>query len=283
MSCAPPDELWEALRRAAATGEARELDALAVNAAWRPWIDLYRPVCESGRETPFVVGHLGQSLDGFIATAIGDSNFVTGEDNIRHLHRLRALCDAVVVGAGTVANDDPRLTTRLVAGESPLRIVLDPRRRLPESHRIFQDGEAQTLRVSCAPVEPGFGARLSAGRHEELLLRADPEGGLDLRALLSALVARGCRRFFVEGGGETVSSFLDAGLLDRLHIAVAPLIIGSGRPAIRLAARDRLGDCLRPPARIYRMGQDLLYDFDLRCAPGSVAGPNDVSELLRVY
>lgn len=280
MSSAPPDELWEALRRAASAAP-DALDSLADREpGWRPWIDLYRPVCEGGRDTPFVIGHLGQSLDGFIATTVGDSNYVTGEENIRHLHRLRALCDAVVVGAGTVANDDPRLTTRLVSGESPLRIVLDPRRRLPQSHRIFQDGEARTLRVSCAPVEGGFGAQLCSGRHEELLLRADPDGGLDLRAMLSALAARGCRRLFVEGGGETVSSFLAADLLDRLHIAVAPLIIGNGRPAIRLAERERLGDCLRPTARIYRMGRDLLYDFDLRCATAHAPVP---AELLRIY
>jgi diaminohydroxyphosphoribosylaminopyrimidine deaminase / 5-amino-6-(5-phosphoribosylamino)uracil reductase len=232
----------------------------------RAWLDLYLPICNGGRDRPFVIGHLGQSLDGFIATCSGDSNFVTGTENIRHLHRLRALCDAVLVGAGTVANDDPRLTTRLVEGASPLRIVLDPRRRLPATHRIFSDGEARSLRVSCAPADaslvtdPGASPR----RHEELLLPTTTHGGLDLPLLLRALEARGCRRLFIEGGGGTVSSFLEAGLLDRLHIAVAPLIIGSGRPAIRLTERTRLGDCLRPAARIYRMGEDVLYDFDLR-------------------
>ena len=285
MSLTPPDLLWEALRDAAG-GEAGGLDGLSVDDSLQPWIDLYRPVCEGGRDRPFVVGHLGQSLDGFIATSVGDSNFVTGEENIRHLHRLRALCDAVIVGAGTVAHDDPRLTTRLVAGASPLRVVIDPRRRLPDSHRIFCDGEAQTLRVSCTPVERGFGASLSQGMHEELLLMGDEDGGLDLPALLRALELRGCRRLFVEGGGETVSSFLAAGLLDRLHIAVAPLIIGNGRPAIRLVERERLGDCLRPPARIFRMGQDLLYDFDLRCEPGGAAhatAPSRLDALMRVY
>jgi len=287
MDLTPPDPLWEQLRAASQAGDARVLDAMAVDASLQPWIDLYRPVCTAPRDRPFVIGHLGQSLDGFIATSTGDSNFVTGEENIRHLHRLRALCDVVVVGAGTVAHDDPRLTTRLVEGASPLRVVLDPRRRLPASHRIFTDGEAQTLRVSCAPIPPRFGVGLDEAHHEELLVTAAPGGGLDLNALLRALGARGCHRLFVEGGGETVSSFLSAGLLDRLHIAVAPLIIGNGRPAIRLAERERLGDCLRPPARIYRMGRDLLYDFDLRCGPatgeGAAGDSHDTSGLMRIY
>jgi len=277
--------LWESLRAAVRARDVAALDELARDGATRPWIDLYRPVAAAPRGVPFVVGHLGQSVDGFIATEVGDSNFVTGEENIRHLHRLRALCDAVVVGAGTVAHDDPRLTTRLVTGASPLRIVIDPRRRLPATHRIFTDGEARTLRVSCAPLEHGFGTALDRQHHEELLVTATPDGGLDLRALLRALGARGCDRLFVEGGGETVSSFLSAGLLDRLHLAVAPLIIGSGRPAIRLAGHERLGDCLRPPASIYRMGRDLLYDFDLRCTPGgggAIDSGIDVAELVRI-
>ena len=89
-------------------------------------IDLYLPICSATGARPITVGHLGQSLDGFIATHAGESQFVTGEENILHLHRMRALCDAVVVGAGTVAADDPQLTTRHVSGPSPLRVVLDP-------------------------------------------------------------------------------------------------------------------------------------------------------------
>jgi hypothetical protein len=75
-------------------------------------IDLYLPICSATDANPITVGHLGQSLDGFIATHAGESQYVTGEENILHLHRMRALCDAVVVGAGTIAADDPQLTTR---------------------------------------------------------------------------------------------------------------------------------------------------------------------------
>ena len=118
--------------------------------------DLYLPLCGATNVTPLTFGHLGQSLDGFIATHEGDSQFVTGRENIVHLHRLRALCDAVVVGAGTVAADDPQLTTRFVAGPSPLRVVFDPARRLDAHYRVFNDDSAATLYV-CAQsaVQPG--------------------------------------------------------------------------------------------------------------------------------
>ena len=231
--------------------------------ARRAFIDLYLPLCSATTERPITIGHLGQSLDGFIATHAGESRWVTGQQNILHLHRLRALCDAVIVGAGTVAADDPQLTTRLVPGSNPLRIVLDPGRRLSSRHRVFTDAAAETLYV-CArslvrPGERHMGAALIVGL-------SDAPQGVDVGELVRLLWARGCTRIFVEGGGVTVSMFLEANLLDRLHVAVAPLIIGDGRPAIRLPPRPALGDCHRPRYRVFRMGRDVLFDCENRVA-----------------
>jgi diaminohydroxyphosphoribosylaminopyrimidine deaminase / 5-amino-6-(5-phosphoribosylamino)uracil reductase len=224
-------------------------------------LDLYLPICSATMAHPTVVGHLGQSLDGFIATHSGESQWVTGEENLRHLHRLRALCDAVVVGAGTVAADNPQLTTRLVPGPNPLRVVLDPMRRLGEHYRVFEDDSAETLYVCgrsfMRPDERHFGRATMTAVDET------PEG-LDIGALVRLLRERGCGRIFVEGGGVTVSRFFEANLLDRLHLAVAPLFIGDGRPAIRLPPRGALRDCHRPRYRVFRMGADMLFDFDLR-------------------
>ena len=110
-------------------------------------LSLYLPICSATTARPLTVGHLGQSLDGFIATPSGDSQTVTGSDNIVHMHRLRALCDAVLVGAGTVAADDPLLTTRHVSGANPLRVVFDPRRRLTPTFRVFTDRTAPALYI----------------------------------------------------------------------------------------------------------------------------------------
>ena len=231
---------------------------VAAPAVVRPLLDLYAPLCLAGARRPLTIAHLGQSLDGHIATGSGDSYYVTGPDNVRHLHRLRALCDAVIVGAGTVARDDPQLTVRQVEGANPVRVVLDPRGRLQAEHRVFSDGLASTLVVHVAGVD------VAAPGNAEVIVVPQRDGRLELRALLAALHERGLTTVFVEGGGATVSSFLEAGLLDRLHIAIAPLVTGSGRPGLTLPARDRIADCLRPAHRVFTMGGDVLFDCDLR-------------------
>jgi riboflavin-specific deaminase-like protein len=229
-------------------------------------LQLYLPVCNAHLGQPITVGHLGQSLDGFIATATGESCSVTGPANILHLHRMRALSDAVIVGACTALADNPRLTTRLVTGDNPLRVVLDPRRRLDGSQTLFRDGAAPALRVSLRDA----GAPTANDSDLQELAVGGSAAQLDLREVLQALWARGCRRIFVEGGGITVSRFLQAGMLDRLQVAVAPLVIGSGRPALRVPATTALADCLRLAARVYRMGDDILYDCPMR-NPANVA------------
>jgi len=244
---------------------------------------LYLPVCGAGPGRGVTVGHLGQSLDGFVATACGDSAFVSDRRNIVHLHRMRALCDAVVVGGATVRDDDPRLTTRHAEGTSPLRVVLDPRLALSPAVRIFRDGAAATLLACTRDGLAAYTARTGARpEHAELLaVDGDAHGHPDLAQLLAGLAARGCHAVFVEGGGITVSRFLQAGLLDRLQIAVAPLLIGDGRPGIRLPPRAALADCLRPAHRVFRMGRDVLFDLDLR-APAAGAGAGGEVELSRV-
>ncbi len=223
-------------------------------------IDLYLPICSATDSSPITVGHLGQSLDGFIATHAGESQYVTGDENILHLHRMRALCDAVIVGAGTVAADDPQLTTRYVEGPNPLRVVLDPTRRLAQHYKVFNDDSAPTLYV-CARSLARAG-ETHVGRAALVALDDRPDG-VDAGEVLQELRARGCHRIFVEGGGVTVSMFLEANLLERLQIAIAPLLIGDGRPAIRLAPRMALSDCHRPRYRVFRMGADVLFDCEI--------------------
>ena len=223
-------------------------------------LDLYLPLASARGTAPMVLGQLGQSIDGSIATASGHSHYVTGKTSILHLHRLRALSDCVIVGAGTVAADDPRLTTRLVSGANPVRVVLDPQLRLPAESHVFSDTEARTVRVHAADVRPSQ----SNPTHVETLPLPALAGKLDLSALLAELQARGYHVILVEGGGVTVSAFLEAGLLDRIHIAVAPFILGAGRPGLRIPSPAHLQECLRPPPRIYLLGDDVLFDCDLR-------------------
>ncbi|MGF1548605.1 MAG: RibD family protein [Thiotrichales bacterium] len=225
----------------------------------RALLDLYLPLVAPLGESVRVIAQLGQSIDGQIATGDGDSYYVTGAESLVHLHRLRALCDAVIVGANTVAIDNPRLTTRRAPGPSPVRVVLDASARLDRTRaQVFTDGAARTLVVH----QPDANAPDTAD--PDTLNVAVRSNGLDLHDLLRQLGALGLRTILVEGGGMTISRFLEAGLLDRLHIAVAPLIIGSGRPGILLPPIARLSEALRPAHRVFQLGADILWDFDLR-------------------
>jgi diaminohydroxyphosphoribosylaminopyrimidine deaminase / 5-amino-6-(5-phosphoribosylamino)uracil reductase len=246
----------------------------------RPLIDLYLPICSATAARPVTVGHLGQSLDGFIATHAGESRWVTGEENMRHMHRLRALCDAVIVGAGTIAADDPLLTTRLVEGPNPLRVVLDPSRRLGEDHRVFTDPSVETLYICARSLAPSNGERF--GLATVIGVGDDDDAGVPVAEVVKLLRARGCARLFVEGGGVTVSMFLQAKQLDRLHVAIAPLLIGDGRPAIRLQPPDALGDCHRPRYRVFRMGADVLFDCDLTAGKDQGSQPEAEPSISRV-
>ncbi len=210
-----------------------------------------------------VFGQLGQSLDGRIATESGHSHYVTGPQDIVRLHRLRASVDAVLVGAGTVASDDPRLTVREVEGNQPVRVVLDPRGRSRPDRRIFSDGAAETLWLQAtAPAAENPAPSVPPGV-TVLALSTDAAGRFHPERILSVLRARGLRRILVEGGGVTVSRFLQAGALDRLHVTVAPMIIGSGRPGLELPVIQTLQEALRPPCRRFPLGEDVLFDLDL--------------------
>jgi riboflavin-specific deaminase-like protein len=217
-----------------------------------------------------VIGQLGQSLDGRIATTSGHSHFVTGPESLLHLHRLRALVDAVVVGAGTVLADDPQLTVRHCPGPNPLRVVLDPLRKLPTHRRLFCDGQAPTLVLAAVPAAVPAPATApipapAANRAETALLSvADDGSGFAPAEVLALLAARGAHRILVEGGGITVSRFLAAGALDRLHVVVAPMLIGSGRPGLTLPAIHHLDQALRPAHRSESLGEDVLYELQLR-------------------
>ncbi len=225
--------------------------------------DLFRPILAPprSRDGCRVIGRLAQTLDGRIATVSGSSQWIGGPDDLLHTHRLRALCDAVVVGAGTVQADDPRLTTRMVEGPNPVRVVIDTERSLAPGFQVFQDSAAETILVTAKDGAFTHGraevARLPRGR-----------GGPSLSALLDMLAARGLTRIFVEGGGRTVSAFLLGGYLDHLHLTVAPIILGSGRPAFTLPEVPSIADGLRFDWRVWPMGTDILCDIRLdRAAP----------------
>ena len=174
----------------------------------------------------------------------------------------------MVVGAGTVRADDPLLTTRHCAGPSPVRVIIDADRRLAPDHRVFCSGPPTLL--LCAG--DAFGHKRIGEAEVVCLPRADRGAGLDIAAVVAALAARGLRRIFVEGGGVTVSRFLAAGLLDRLHVTIAPLLLGDGIPAFTLPGVARPEHGMRLDWTTHRLGDDLLLDiFINRARPSAGA------------
>ncbi len=215
---------------------------------------LYGPLAAAAH---FTLGRIAQSLDGRIATASGHSFWIGGPDDILHTHRLRALADAVVVGAATVRVDDPLLTTRHCPGPSPVRVVLDPALRLAADRRLFGEGP-RTLILAAEDAPPG--ERIGAA---EILRLPCGREGMAPATVIAALRARGLARLFVEGGGVTVSRFLTAGVLDRLHVTLAALLLGAGVPAFTLPGVAVPGDGRRLAWRVHPLGADLLFDIPL--------------------
>ena len=224
-------------------------------------LDIMLPLVAHAK--PMVMAQLGQSLDGRIATECGASYYVTGQEGLVHLHALRAVVDAVVVGAGTVAMDDPRLTVRHVTGDHPVRVVLDPRGRVPEQRFVFEDESAPTLHLVGHAHVARWQACHEQHGHDVRVYGLDVQtDGVDPREVIDLLVRQGLARVLVEGGGMTISRFLQGGCLDRLHSMVTPMIIGSGRPTLTLPVIECLSQAMRPSARHYTLGDDVLFDLD---------------------
>ncbi len=231
-----------------------------------PVMALYAPIASADRQ--FVLAQVGQSLDGRVATPAGDARDISGPEGIAHLHRCRALVEAVIVGVGTVKCDDPRLSVRAVKGPNPVRVVIDCRAELTGEERLFRDGGAPVILVQGhdAPEKP-YDADVVRVCHNK--------SGLDPQEILDALASRGLHRILVEGGARTIARFIEADLVDRLHVSIAPLIIGSGPTGIALPPIERLSSAHRPAARVYTLGSDIVFDCDLRNKVASEAGQGE--------
>jgi diaminohydroxyphosphoribosylaminopyrimidine deaminase/5-amino-6-(5-phosphoribosylamino)uracil reductase len=222
-----------------------------------PWEGIFGPLRAGRVDDLVVVGQCGQSIDARIATPTGHSHYINGEAGLAHLHRLRALVDAVVVGVGTAVADDPQLTVRRVAGPSPARVVIDPGARLPSSARALAADGIRRLVIT------GDGASTQLPADVEIVPLAAEGGRIAPGAIVAALAARGFRRILIEGGADTVSRFLAAGCLDRLHIVIAPIILGSGPSSLALPPIKLVDEAVRAPMRAHVLGDEVLLDCDL--------------------
>ncbi len=235
-------------------------EAQRLNEAFFHWVTVKRP---------FVTAKWAMSVDGRIATRTGDSRWITGEQARRRVHELRDVTDAILIGSGTALADDPALTTRMDKPQvrHPLRVVLDARGRLPLTARLVVGGlPGRTLVVTTASSPPAWRTSLAARDIEVIVLPGGTSGGVDLVALLDLLGQRDVTSLLVEGGATVLGAFVEASLVDKYLVFVAPLVIGGA------SAPGPVGgagvDMLMAARRLHldaveQVGQDVL----LTCYP----------------
>ena len=175
------------------------------------------------------IAHIAQSLDGFIATKSGESKYISSKKNIEHIHRLRALADIIIVGANTYLEDKPKLTTRLVDGTDPDIYVFDPK-------QIIKKKDIE---------------------NKITLLK------YDLKALKNKLSKKNRSTIYVEGGGKTISYFLNKNILNRIHVCLCPIILGGGRASFINDKYIKLSEVKTYNPIHYKMGDDILFDIKL--------------------
>jgi riboflavin-specific deaminase-like protein len=220
---------------------------------------------------PAVTVKFAQTLDGRLATSIGESKWISSEQSLKFAHKLRSEHDAILVGVGTVLADDPQLNVRLVQGRDPVRIVVDSRLRIPTRARLLSDGAGRgTLIATTERAAAGRVRKLQTLGAEVLRLparqtSAKGKAGVDMAALLVELGRRGIKSVLVEGGAEVITSLLRAKLVDRLIVVIAPKIIGRGKESIGDLGITRMRDAMKfLNVKVRRIGADLVFDARLR-------------------
>ena len=196
-----------------------EKEALRLNERFFTWITHKRP---------FITLKYAMTLDGKIATASGDSKWITGEAARTMAHRLRKQHDAVLIGIGTVLDDDPELTTRMVQGKNPVRVVLDSRLRISLMATVLNP-VAETIIFTSNEADEVKGAALAALPNVEVVRLPAVNGRLPVAQVVAALAERGLTSILVEGGSAVLGAFFDAGLADRVYAFIAPKLIGGAK------------------------------------------------------
>lgn len=216
------------------------------------------------RGRPRTTLKLALSLDGRIAAASGDSRWISSPAARALVHRWRNQADAVMVGAGTVMADNPRLTCRAAGGRDPVRVVVDGRLRCPPRARVFvQRSSAPALLVTTA-ANAARARRRYGGARVEVIGCPARGGAIDLRALMRELGRRGWCNVLIEGGARLAGAALDAGVVDRVAFFVAPIVIGAGTPAVAGLGSARVRDAIALGALgVRRLGRDLLMEAEI--------------------
>jgi diaminohydroxyphosphoribosylaminopyrimidine deaminase/5-amino-6-(5-phosphoribosylamino)uracil reductase len=218
---------------------------------------------------PFVTLKFAQTLDGRIASATGNSHWISSASSRRLAHRLRSLYDGILVGLGTVLADDPQLTVRLVKGRNPIRIVADSRLRIPLSAKVLRDQDVTPTIIATTPrADRERFSSLKEMGIEVLTVDEDERGEVDLKDLLKSLGKRGISSVLVEGGASIITSLLHQRLVDKMVIFIAPKIMGKGIEAVGdLGIGDMSHTMKLSIVRTFRSGEDLVIEARVKDTP----------------
>ena len=214
---------------------------------------------------PWVTMKFAQTLDGRIAAADGSSRWVASPGSLKIAHKLRAEHDAILAGINNVLIDNPELTLRLVKGRSPTRIILDSRLRIPLDAKVLTNQAIAKTIIATTPAAPADKrAALDKMGIEILAAPADADGHVDIKKLLKILGERDISSVLVEGGGEVYTSFLRAGLVDKIVGIIAPKILGKGFDTIRDLGITDINRALKVKfTRVYRSGEDIVVEGEV--------------------
>ncbi len=214
---------------------------------------------------PFVTIKYAQTLDGRIATATGESQWISSEASSKFTHQLRAAHDAILVGAGTVIKDNPELTVRLVRGRNPLRVIVDSELNIPRQSKIFQNiSSTPTLIATSKNASDSRFQRLAGSGAEIINIKADKKGNVDLKKLFKILAGRNISSVLIEGGAQIITSTLKNNLANRMVTIIAPKIIGSGIEAVGDLNIRKLSSAKKLLIqKVLRRGDDIIVDSRL--------------------
>ena len=200
----------------------------------------------------FLIGQIGQSLDGKIALNNGNSHYINEKESILYLHCLRAVCDGVLVGVNTVIKDNPLLTTRKIKGSSPVRLIIDPSLKLSNKYKIFKDDNQKII----------FTNSNKQKKINNTLIVKFPKKNFT-NNIYKYLKKTSFKNILVEGGPTTLSNFIEMKLLNYMQFIISPTLIGSGIDSLKLKPITNLKNAIRVENTISKLGKEIVMTLNL--------------------
>lgn len=225
-----------------------------LNSDLKTLMESYLQIIFNKSKYPYIFGHLAQTLDGYIATESGESRYISSIDNLEHLHMLRAISDVVLVGSNTVKFDNPKLTTRLVKGPNPMRVVIDKNDTIKNSCNLLKNKDRKGFKIVSDKLKPN---------DENIFLLPLKKDEFRITDIISLLKSLGNKIIFIEGGGNIISHFYRKKFLNRLHLCISPILIGRGINSFIIDKDVKINEARIKKISYIKMGKDILCNIKL--------------------